>query len=162
MSESDEDRSKSGCDLREIIHDTTEIVREITQIAGHSTESGHRRPDIVREIPQSVGHSTESGHDEASALVALRQDLEPLFENTKTSGRMMHTANERFAFLEAFHFEIGNHGFDVMFQMVQMPNRISWTMSDAEQMIPTYRIRMTYSVSWIESFSSFRCFARRS
>jgi hypothetical protein len=86
----------------------------------------------------------------------LRQSFHALFEKAKTSGRMMHQVNERCAVLETFHFEIGNDDFDVRFQTMEMPSRIAWTRNDAEKMISTERIVMTYFVSWTESFVSFR------
>ena len=75
-------------------------------------------------------------------LAALKTYLEHVFNTIKVRQRKISYVNERFAFLEEFHFEINDDEFMNHYNMLQMPQKISQMMNSTEKLISTLRIKM--------------------
>ena len=75
-------------------------------------------------------------------LAAMKKYLEQVYDSVKTRAKKMNFANERFAFLEEYQFEVTNEEFQFRYQTLQMPQKISMMMEDTERTLSVERIRM--------------------
>ena len=75
-------------------------------------------------------------------LAAMKKYLEKVYESEKQRSHKMTIANERFAFLEDFHFEITNEEINFHYNTRQMPQKISSSLDETERMLSVERIRM--------------------
>jgi hypothetical protein len=80
-------------------------------------------------------------------LAALKKYLEVVYESVRGRNRKMSSANERFAFLEEYHFEVTNEEFQYRHQTLQMPQRISVLMEETDRGLAVERIRLLPSVT---------------
>ncbi|EAY21612.1 Dynein heavy chain family protein [Trichomonas vaginalis G3] len=75
-------------------------------------------------------------------LAAMKKYLEHVYNSNKQRTNMMNIANERFAFLEEFHFETTNEEVNFHYNIRQMPQKIMAEMEQTERTLSVERIRM--------------------
>ena len=75
-------------------------------------------------------------------MAAMNSYLENVIQTTKIRKRKMNYANERFDFLNEFHFIITDDEFKFYYETLQMPQKISNSIDDTERMLSKVRITM--------------------
>jgi hypothetical protein len=72
----------------------------------------------------------------------MKKYLSDLQESSKVRQQKMELANQRFAFLEEFHFPVSDDECQARYQALQMPQKISVLMDENDRTLSVERVRM--------------------
>ncbi|OHT17559.1 Dynein heavy chain family protein [Tritrichomonas foetus] len=75
-------------------------------------------------------------------LAGLKKYLNEVYDTGKIRTKKMESANERFAFLEEFHYAISNEEFEQRYKALQWPQKINGIIDETERTLQVERIRM--------------------
>jgi hypothetical protein len=125
-------KEQNSTHIRELIHNFLAQVKRFALQAIVKLKEGF---ESIQTRLQTVPQTPEE-------LAQQKKFLENVYETVKVRQKKMAISNERFGFLEEFHFECSNEEFELRYRTLQMPVRISGIMDDTERTLSVERIRM--------------------